>query len=45
MRKTVAGAMRTEANQELDDLYQNSNSVFYFFRRVKKEGKFVEGGR
>ena len=31
-----------EANQELNDLYQNSNSVFYFLRRMKKE---VEGGR
>ena len=35
-RKTVARAMRMEANQELNDLYQNSNSVFYFFRRKKK---------
>ena len=31
-----------EANQELNNLYQNSNSVFYFLRRMKKE---VEGGR
>ena len=31
-----------EANQELNNLYQNSNSVFYFFRRMKKD---VEGGR
>ena len=34
-----------EANQELNDLYQNSNSVFYFLRRIKKEGKDVGGGR
>ena len=34
-----------EANQELNDLHQNSNSVFYFFRRMKKEGKNVEAGR
>ena len=34
-----------EANQELNSLYQNSNSVFYFLRRMKKEGKDVEGGR
>ena len=34
-----------EANQELDDLYQNSNSVFYLLRRMKKEGNDVEGGR
>ena len=34
-----------EANQELNDLYQNSNSVFYFLRRTKKEGKGVDGGR
>ena len=44
-RKIVARAMRMEANQELNNLYQNSNSVFYFLRRMKKEGKDVEGGR
>ena len=43
-RKIVARAMRMESNQELNDLYQNSNSVFYFLRRMKKEGKDVEGG-
>ena len=32
-----------EANQELNDLYQNSNSVFCFLRRMKKEGKNLEG--
>ena len=37
-RKTVARAMRMEANQELSNLYQNSNSVFYFLGRMKKEG-------
>ena len=41
-RKIVARAMRMEANQELNNLYQNSNSVFYFHRRMKKD---VEGGR
>ena len=25
------------ANQELNDLYQNSNSVFYFLRSMKEE--------
>ena len=44
-RKIVARAMRMEANQELNDLYQNSNSAFYFLKRMKKEGKDVEGGR
>ena len=34
-----------EANQELNNLYQDSNGVFCFFRRMKKEGKEVEGGR
>ena len=34
-----------EANQELNDLYQNSNSVFCFLSRIKKEKKDVEGGR
>ena len=32
-----------EANQKLNNLYQNSNSVFYFLRRMKKEEKDVEG--
>ena len=31
-----------EANQELNNLYQNSNSVFCFLRRMKND---VEGGR
>ena len=34
--------MRMEADQELNNLYQNSNSVFYLFRRMKK---CVEGGK
>ena len=34
-----------EANQDLNNLYQSSSSVFYFLRRMKKEGKDVEGGR
>ena len=44
-RKIVARAMKMEANQELNNLYQNSNSVLYFLRRMKKEGKDVEGRR
>ena len=44
-REIVVRAMRMEANQELNKLYQNSNSVFYFLGRMKKEGKDVEGGR
>ena len=44
-RKIVARAMRMEANQELNNLYPNSNSVFYFLGRMKKEEKDVEGGR
>ena len=43
-RKTVARAMRMKANQEFNNLYQNSNSVFYFLK-MKKEGKDLEGGR
>ena len=34
-----------EGNQESNDLYQNSDSVYYFLRRMKKEGKDVEGRR
>ena len=45
MKKIVVTAMKMEANQELNDLHQNSNSVCYFYRRMKKEGKDVEGGR
>ena len=41
----MARAMRTEANPELNNLYQNSNSVFYFLRRMRKEEKDVERGR
>ena len=29
-RKLVARAMKMKADQEFNDLYQNSNSVFYF---------------
>ena len=32
-----------EANQEFNSLYQNSNTIFYFHRGMKKEGKDVEG--
>ena len=42
-RKIVARAMRMEANQELNNLYQNSNSVFLSLKRMKKKGKDVEG--
>ena len=34
-----------EANTELNNLYQNPNSVFYFLKRMKNEGKDVEEGR
>ena len=34
-----------EANPELNNLYQNPNSVFYFLRITKKKGKDVDGGR
>ena len=44
-RKIVARAMRMEANQKLNNFYQNSNSLFYPLRRMKKEVKDVEGGR
>ena len=36
-RKIVATAMRMEADQKLNNLYQNSSSVFYFLKRMKKE--------
>ena len=34
-----------EANQEWNNLYENSKSGFYFLRRMKKKGKDVEGER
>ena len=37
--------MRKEAKQELNDLYQNSNSVFCFLRPTKNERKDLEGRR
>ena len=33
-----------EANQELNNLHQNSNSVFYFLRRIKKGRMWKEEG-
>ena len=42
-KEIVARAMRKEAEQELKNLYQNFNSVFRFFREMKKEGKDLEG--
>ena len=36
MRNIVARAMRMKANQGLNDLYQNFNSVFCFLKRIKK---------
>ena len=44
MRKIVPRAMRREAKQELNDLCQNSNSVFHFLARMKKEGGRCLGG-
>ena len=37
--------MRKKSEQEINDLYQNSNSVFCFLRRMKKEEKDLEGER
>ena len=42
-RKVVARAMRKEAKQEFNNLCQNSNIVFCFLRRMKKEGKDLGG--
>ena len=43
-RKIVARAMRKEAEQELNDLYQNSNSVFCFLRKMKNGRIWNEDG-
>ena len=32
------------ANQELNDLHQNSNSVCYFLKKMKKERMWKEEG-
>ena len=37
--------MKKEAEQDMNNLCQNSNSVFCFLRRMKKEGKDLEAGR
>ena len=44
-RKIVARAVRKEAEQELNNLYENCNSVFCFLGRTKKKGKDLEGGK
>ena len=44
-RKIVARAVRIKADQELNDSHQNSNSIFCLLRRMKNEGKDLEGGR
>ena len=38
-KEVVVRAMKKKAEQELNDLYQNSNSIFCFVRRMKKKGK------
>ena len=45
MRKIVARAVRKNAEQELNDLHQNSNSAFCLLGKMIKEGKNMEGGR
>ena len=45
MRKIVARAMRKEAQQKLNDLYENFNNASCFLRRMKKEEKDVEEER
>ena len=37
--------MRKEVEHKLNDLYQNSNRVFCFLRRMKEEGKHLKRGR
>ena len=43
-RKISARTRRMESNQELNNLYQSCNSVFYFLRRMKKERMWMEEG-
>ena len=44
-RKTVAKAMKAEAEKELKNLRRNPNDIFKLVRRMKKDGKDVESGR
>ena len=44
-KKVIAAAMRKEAEEELNNLNRNPNCVFSFLKRMKKEGKDLEGGR
>ena len=42
-RKIAAKAMRKEAEQELNDLYHNFNSVFCFLKRMNLDGRCLRG--
>ena len=44
-RKVVAKAMKREAEKELENLRENPNTIFKLVKRLKKDGKDVEGGR
>ena len=44
MRKIVAKATRMKANQQLNNLYQDSIRVINFLRRMKKRGIWKEKG-
>ena len=44
-RNVVAIAMRKETKEEWNNLSQNSNNVFCFLKRMKKERKDFKGGR
>ena len=44
-KKVVARAMRGEAEKRLSELSENPNKVFKLVKKMKKDGKDVEGGR
>ena len=44
-KKIVASAMKKEAEREIDNLSRNPNNIFKFLKRMRKDGKDVEGGQ
>ena len=44
-RKVVAKTMKTEAEKELIKMHENPNHIFRIVKRLKKDGKDLEGGR
>ena len=44
-KKVIAKAMKTEAEQEMEELREKPNKIFKFVKSMKRDGKDVEGGK